>query len=228
MINELDTMYDGRERSRTVVGRLAIFVMVSACVATSVVAASGREMLRIYPSDVTVTAGRRVRFTAVTRVGDRDAYTASTLQWSATGGRIDDEGVYVAGNEAGDHLVEVAHAGRRATAVVRVMVDRDEPETGFDLPPSAYLMVRHWRHGRADGRYASVHVVARSFGTSLAEVRLVAVGVDGRQEVVARQSSSDRSRSVLRGTYDPEWARWLELRLVNDQGQIVDRKRRLV
>lgn len=200
-------------------------VLATALVAPSFLTAAG-PTLRIYPADVTVLAGRQVRFTAVTELRDDDAFTAQKLVWRAAGGSIDDDGLFRAGSAAGEFPVTVASGDLTATAQVRVRVPVGVIATAPHT--QGHITVKYWRHGRMSEQGATAEVVARAFGRDVAEIRLVAGGAGDAEALVAMRRCGDRSFNVLRGVYDPARARWLELRLVDSSGIVIDRVRRLI
>lgn len=200
-------------------------VLAVALTAPSFLAAAG-PMLRIYPSEVTVLAGRQVRFTAVTELGDDDAFTAPKLSWVAAGGSIDGGGLFRAGSVAGEFPVTVSSGDLNATAQVRVRVPVGVTATAPHT--EGHISVKYWRHGRMCEQGATAEVVARAFGQDVAEIRLVGGGEGGFEQLVRARRCGDRSFNVLRGVYDPSRVRWLELRLVDSSGAVIDRVRRLI
>lgn len=76
--------------------------------------------VEIYPANATMEAGDILRFTAVVRSHSGMMHTPQNLQWYATGGSIDQQGKYVAGQTNGTYTITVSYGGHRATATVEI------------------------------------------------------------------------------------------------------------
>lgn len=78
------------------------------------------QSLMIYPTQVTIKAGESIRFTAIATDMDQMNFTPKNLSWFGTGGTIDSEGRYFAGEQTGNFMVTAQAYGIQATAVIRI------------------------------------------------------------------------------------------------------------
>lgn len=100
--------------------RAAVLLLALAACAT----ARGAEppgRLAVYPAEIDVTAGARVRFTAVQYTPDGAARAPARVHWQAGGGEVGRDGVYRAGARPGVYRVQASAGGLRGAARVRIL-----------------------------------------------------------------------------------------------------------
>jgi len=100
------------------------FLFIMLCVFLSIVSAQMQHQmvtrLEILPSNVTMSSGTNLRFTAIAYGHHGTAFTPTNLSWTADGGSIDQHGWYTAGGYAGYYQITVRSYGVSATAQVQI------------------------------------------------------------------------------------------------------------
>lgn len=103
------------------ISRTCLFlILVLAVSAASAQPARFMSNLSVYPDNVTMEAGDMITFTAVSTSHSGMMQTPEALRWFATGGTIDQNGRYVAGQNGGYFTVTVKYGGRQGTARVQI------------------------------------------------------------------------------------------------------------
>ena len=99
----------------SMIALVAIVIMVTLVRAVSGIVSANREPPSLAPSDVSVCAGQQQQFTTT---GDEDT------KWEATGGTITDDGLFTAGERAGDYVVTISRGllQREPEAAVHVVL----------------------------------------------------------------------------------------------------------
>lgn len=104
----------------------------TAAVTVSETASPTVVSVSVTPATVTLTAGGTQRFAVSGKLSDGST-TLPTVTWKVTGGSINAEGLYTAGNQAGTYRAIATHANNVAdTATVTI----DAPTTPSEPPPS--------------------------------------------------------------------------------------------
>ncbi|WP_126429915.1 putative Ig domain-containing protein [Brevibacillus marinus] len=103
------------------------------------VAANPVASIRVVPDDAEILVGETVQFQAELTGTDGQPLTDVPVEWSASSGRIDQQGRFTA-DEPGTYTVTAAALGKSASAQVTVM-PLPEVESISLLPPSAVMYV---------------------------------------------------------------------------------------
>jgi len=162
--------------------------------------------INIAPDSATVAAGDSVRFSA-TGLDQTGAMVDFTPQWSATGGTIEEDGLYIAGAETGEYSVTVTGSGGvQSQAVVQVT-----PATGTetrDNVPKQFMLMQNYPNPfnpSTQIRYQlpeSGQVTLRIFDLLGREIRTL---LQGRQSAGSHRirwnGFNDRGKRVTSGLY---------------------------
>jgi hypothetical protein len=103
------------------------FVVLSACGGDNPLGSAAVRGITISPGNLTVVPKQTVQFRALGQTGSSDSVPVAVV-WGASGGNIDDKGVYTAGNLGSYDIYAADHDGHRAVA--RVLVGSVGPLTG--------------------------------------------------------------------------------------------------
>jgi parallel beta-helix repeat protein len=127
-------------RIGTLVGPVAMLLLLAAtsgCGGSSPFAAESdlrNKAVLIVPQELTAAPGGSYRFQAMGMVRDRMVDITSNVDWSATGGTIDQNGVYRAGSQTGEFKVRARRANHESTARVTISSSAPPPPSDDDPP----------------------------------------------------------------------------------------------
>jgi len=185
--------------------------------------ADGIAALRVYPQRAQVRPGQRVQFQAFAydRFGRPVPFAAV---WSATGGPIDRDGVYVAGPDLGTFEVAVRDAGgsgRQDTATVLIAHNGDWPH-----PADGRIEITHWDVGGGNFLRPRAKIELVAHGRSVQAARLFAVGVGDRMDELQAASCTHGQAVSFDAHFDRLWTQAIEIRLYDSFGRTIARDRR--
>jgi hypothetical protein len=147
----------------------------------------------VRPEHVTLKIGEQAAFTAAGQDQYGQPISVGDSKWSATGGTIDDKGMFVAGKHGGAFTVKATANGIESIAEVRITTKDEPPPT----PPPPGATSLRWRGTVPPQKWMNFYTKVLSRFAALPGLKLEVsfeVPVEGDQS----KSKADETRSGLK------------------------------
>ena len=181
------------------------------------------KRLVIHPKEISVKSGNEVRFTAVLNSTEQKSFTPRSIRWLAEGGRIDEHGRFLAGQEQGTFPVLAVMDSFSAEAQVTVIPSK--PSSGLRRLPGS-IFINAWRLRPLQGSRLHLHIRALINGQTVEKAKLFLINANRNERLLHSTEVHHTERIKLNVEFAHEGWRWIELRSYDHLGRVIARLRR--
>ncbi|BBM82488.1 hypothetical protein [Candidatus Uabimicrobium amorphum] len=176
-----------------------------------------QHRLVVIPPKVVLKAGQRCTFNAQIR---GDLKKAPKLQWSASGGKVNNNGDFVAGNEPGKYTITVEEKSLGIKTEVPVVIEK-APEPPKSVPGA--LHITRWYVKTSKSGLASIHIEGKMLLDDARMLKLL-LHRRGDEELVYQLFIKKNQRFSIQGNYYVAGGTKLEIVLYDSDGKVLHRE----
>lgn len=205
----------GKYKVQARVGKVKMLAHV--VVKAAPVEAKPEHRLVVIPPKVVLQTGQRCTFNAQIR---GDLKQAPKLEWTASGGKINDSGDFVAGDEAGKYTITVEEKSLGIKTEVPVEIEK-APEPPKSVPGA--LHVTKWYVKTNKSGLAAIHIEGKMLLENAEMLKLV-LHRKGEEELVYQLIIKQNQRFSIQGNYYVAGGTKLEIVLYDSDGKVLHRE----
>jgi hypothetical protein len=193
---------------------------IAVCLALSAAGSAGAQecvsdRLALWPMDSMVLSGNAAQFSATARTPEGAVSSPRQVQWKVPGGKIDKGGRFEAGDAPEKYLVTAEAGSPGAEAGMGVVEAKPSDQS------PARIVVSLWDVGGGNLFNPNAKITLDVHGAQASKATLSSVNSEGARTELQTLPCRDGERIHFNAKYNWGFARALEIRLFDGQGNVL-------